>query len=1213
MAENRFKQFMPVDQQDDEQIKSSNRFKTFMPDDASIENKFDISNEPDSKSLYKNIELDSNRFNFLIPDEAKPKENIKLFSNEDTDFTAGDAFLLGLGDTLRGVTQFAGGDEKLLGLIPMEYTLEEQQKRLNAAMQRDGGGLIAAAYFGGAILDPLQWLIPVTRAKTLYQMAKFGAVSGGLAGALGYVDENSLFDTRSKQAFGGALGGAIISPVIGKGVQALKVRKLKKSFGLDDEAPDIKNIPEKDLIKVKLPGSEDITIGTAGKRGRKVKGRGEEVVKIRKNIKIKPVETVNDTPASINKNKQSNKNFMLRGPREFFKTILGAYVEPVRAGQKLYKEKIGRPAFDYFTAEKGLGPEVGSGLIGGAYGFSLPEEDGDATKRFSRAVRGFVAGFAGMHVGRKVKVSDDLTVAGFLGKNFVDGFKMPKEIKKLEAIDLGGLRGKLELEALRIAQKAQQLTVDERRVLHNMLDGDVTYHVPSKTLNKIAKEARENITAVTQMYIQAGLITEETALRNINRYIKRTYAANDLAKIGSELKVRGVLEEVSPEEWLEKYSKEKAFRIDDAGKTVPLENHNGWELFGRIKGKGEGERATQEIVEKLAKDPTKAKQKIINVRWDYTKQERLGMSEIEDGAFAILETGRLMSKTLPQYKFYADIAELPFIKKFNETTPTNEIIEANNLIKMPTGNRSGTIQPIYGKLAGQYVPKEVYDNLVNMYKASEKPSGFFKGYRALNQIWKSSKTAWNPTVHVNNIVSNLVLTDLVDGNLAYLLPATKAFRAAAKGKSSKVLELAQTHGVFDVDYVTKELDLLDPKKINLDFYKVSPDKDVAENAVNIAKGMYQDVILKEKAGLQTLSEWYRSEDAIFRLALFMDRLDKGYSVADAALDARKSFIDYNISAPGINALRNLPTPFLAYTYRVIPILAETAIVRPWKFAKYAVLGYMLNNMGELLGEGSPEAERAAFTEQKKGRIFGLPVLPHRNIKVPNAALPGSPEGSFYVDITRYVPGGDVLDLGSGIIPGLPAPLQPSFGIAGDVLFPMVGYDLFRKDKIKGQGISDFDDFLVRADAVKDRLIPNFPFVPGAYSTKKIEKARVSKSPLRTDDNELLAFLNTVGIKLQKVDLTKLKRVKTFEFSRRVRGVQEQIREQAAEYRNGSISLEEYNQKVKKLQDKYSTIRNRYIKALNIPARNQEAVPLSEALPTIGEAIKEQTKQIFGKN
>ena len=70
------------------------------------------------------------------------------------------------------------------------------------------------------------------------------------------------------------------------------------------------------------------------------------------------------------------------------------------------------------------------------------------------------------------------------------------------------------------------------------------------------------------------------------------------------------------------------------------------------------------------------------------------------------------------------------------------------------------------------------------------------------------------------------------------------------------------------------------------------------------------------------------------------------SKVDAARDARKSFIDYNITAPAINGLRNLPTPFLAYTYRVIPILAETAIVRPWKYVKYATLGYMLNNLGE---------------------------------------------------------------------------------------------------------------------------------------------------------------------------------------------------------------------------------------------------------------------------
>ena len=97
----------------------------------------------------------------------------------------------------------------------------------------------------------------------------------------------------------------------------------------------------------------------------------------------------------------------------------------------------------------------------------------------------------------------------------------------------------------------------------------------------------------------------------------------------------------------------------------------------------------------------------------------------------------------------------------------------------------------------------------------------------------------------------------------------------------------------------------------------------------------------------------------------MDRRKKELVKFMQHRDARKSFIDYNITAPGINGLSAFTYTFLRYTCRVIPILAETAVVRPWKFAKYAVLGYMLNNLGELLGEGSPEAERAAMTEEKR--------------------------------------------------------------------------------------------------------------------------------------------------------------------------------------------------------------------------------------------------------
>ena len=38
----------------------------------------------------------------------------------------------------------------------------------------------------------------------------------------------------------------------------------------------------------------------------------------------------------------------------------------------------------------------------------------------------------------------------------------------------------------------------------------------------------------------------------------------------------------------------------------------------------------------------------------------------------------------------------------------------------------------------------------------------FKERRKMNSLWKSSKTAWNPTVHVNNMFGNVILSDLAD-------------------------------------------------------------------------------------------------------------------------------------------------------------------------------------------------------------------------------------------------------------------------------------------------------------------------------------------------------------------------------------------------------------------------------------------------------------------
>jgi len=124
------------------------------------------------------------------------------------------AFTMGLKDTYRGVKQIAGVDTE---------GMKARQKKLNELMQGENGGWVMAAYFGGALLDPAGWLIPFGKAKNLYSMAKMGMVSGAIAGATGYVDEESLIDSRGKQLLLGAVGGGVVASGMG-GLKNLGVK-----------------------------------------------------------------------------------------------------------------------------------------------------------------------------------------------------------------------------------------------------------------------------------------------------------------------------------------------------------------------------------------------------------------------------------------------------------------------------------------------------------------------------------------------------------------------------------------------------------------------------------------------------------------------------------------------------------------------------------------------------------------------------------------------------------------------------------------------------------------------------------------------------------------------------------------------------------------------------------------------------------------------------
>ena len=181
---------------------------------------------------------------------------------------------LGFTDTYRGAKQMFGKD--LEGM-------RDQQQELYARMADDEYGFwTTAGYFGGAILDPITWIIPFAKAKTVYQMAKMGAISGGFFGATGYVDEDSILDTRTKQAFAGIVGGSIITPAIGQTSKIFRKKKLPGGV-LPEGDVSVRALNEEALKDIKLIGSM---------------GQGPRTIKIRTDKELKNVID-NATPLEL--------------------------------------------------------------------------------------------------------------------------------------------------------------------------------------------------------------------------------------------------------------------------------------------------------------------------------------------------------------------------------------------------------------------------------------------------------------------------------------------------------------------------------------------------------------------------------------------------------------------------------------------------------------------------------------------------------------------------------------------------------------------------------------------------------------------------------------------------------------------------------------------------------------------------------------------------
>ena len=751
----------------------------------------------------------------------------------------------------------------------------------------------------------------------------------------------------------------------------------------------------------------------------------------------------------------------------------------------------------------------------------------------------------------------------------IDRYGVPQDFVQRDERRESEVRSVL-MHAARVAADLEGLTTAEAKVLQAMLTGQ---EMPVGELGKLSQPIKEAIDQMGREAVELGLISPEAYERNRGAYLHRSYLKYEADRtplgkaigsfldkrrkklLGDTLRRRGMTMERDTGALAAALGgsvregdtvtvlrqKTEAGGVRTKYQRGPLNGPApvGWENLGDWRVMGF--------------DGKKAK------LWrDFTPAEREKMGEILDARYNITKTFALMAHDLATGRFLRDIAanqdwaraDLPEGATAAEARGRYDHYADADWVRVPDaaipGTNDGKGNPVkrWGALAGMYVRAPIWRDL-NQLREMQNPQVWGSVWNKVLTFWKTNKTARNPVVHVNNVMSNMMFMDLADIRLRDLYRAIGAWR---RGESDDDYRDAMANGAFGGGFADQELKrkVLQPILDDILAKQKTDGQDTAEDRLGVLHllSTIWDGIKKVDG---KMLDAYNAEDEIFRLAFYLRRQSLGDTPEEAARAARRQFIDYDIRAPWVNAARNTVLPFIGYTYRSIPILAQAIAERPWKLAKYATLAAAANWLGYLFAPGDEDDERKVMAPAVQGNTWtGTP----RMIRMPWYDADGNP---VFLDVRRWIPAGDVFDMNQSEI-GLPAWLQ--FGgplqIAGEL---MLNKQAFTKQPIvdpltdtTGEKAAKLASWGWKAFA------PNAPWIPESYSWDKIIQAFTGETDeLGRDYSGVEATASVLGIKAAGMDVDLQRRYRAREFDRVERELDFDLTSLKREYQRKKIS------------------------------------------------------------
>ena len=578
---------------------------------------------------------------------------------------------------------------------------------------------------------------------------------------------------------------------------------------------------------------------------------------------------------------------------------------------------------------------------------------------------------------------------------------------------------------------------------------------------------------------------------------------------------------------------------------------------------------------------TKGDKLIMNRDW--TKSEREKMGEIEDARYAIAKTFHQMIHDIEVAKYLQWIAghygkEVPprGVIPVKASESMRNVFGKDDWVQVPNSTVGDTTIKRYGKLSGLYIPGPIWNDIRQVANHNYQPFG--ETYANILKAWKLSKTALSPGVHTNNIMSNFVMADWHDVRAGDVLEALHIIVRQKDPANKELLGRFEDSGGTIGMYTLSEIkrDQLEPliEQLRADVAKVGElhgmvgagaalqsllhgrMKEAYEIARSTKSGRMSAAVVKKMMDL------YEDEDTVFRLAAFIKAKRNGATDLEAGKIARRSFLDYNINAPWIQAMRQTAFPFISFTYRAVPMLLEIIETKPWKIAKLAAFAGLLNALGYALSGGDEDKERRYLPNEKSGRVWGIvPKL----IRTPWNDANDSP---VFLDIRRWIPVGDVLDTGQShaalplipvVIPGGPVALLVEL-LANKSQF--TGKEITKRTDTAGEKTAAVIEHLFKAFA------PNLFFLPGTYAATSVVNAGTGRTDVFGREQSVgMALASGIGIKLAAYPTDVLQRNATLELKSQLREINENMYGLGRERAVGGLSDADFSRKIQRESEK----------------------------------------------